>query len=39
LAVEEGDGVSGMNMYAEWMDVDWDYPLDVTCPNSDVDES
>ena len=33
LAVEEGEGVSGMNVYPEWMDVDWDYPQEFTCPN------
>lgn len=39
LAVEEGDGVSGMNLYAEWMDVSSQYPEEPKCPNSDVDES
>ena len=27
LAVEEGFGVSGMNMYAEWVDVAAGYPV------------
>ena len=39
LAVEEGLGVCGMNQYAEWIDINWEYPLPPTCPNSDVDES
>ena len=39
LAVEEGVGISGMNQYAEYIDVDGTYPLPPSCPNSDVDES
>lgn len=46
LAVEEGDGVSGMNNYPQWILVDTNYPEpepepepEPLCPNWDVDES
>ena len=41
LAIEEGDGVSGMNTMAQWVLVKAGYPEEpvVFCPNLDVDES